>query len=364
MPTKFRDYTKAEWLAKVEKDLKEKPLDSLNWEVNGKTFSPFWHAEDLPLLPPPVLKPAKNTGVGLRVNAHQPVVANSIALAALSQGANEICFFYDWNILHESSVDFDNFEKTLLAGIHLDMVKVHFHAYSSAGDSITTHGSKIYHADAMQDDPLSTIPGALERALVQMAHFIDSDIYAKPFEVNFWVDTTNDYFHTIATFRAIRLCWQRVAEILPGFSPACTIYAHVSKRHGEDLHTAKIKSTAQATAALLGGADALFLDPFDDAATEVYHEESSQYNAEDNFGRRIALNIQHVLQLESYLDRVQDPAAGSYYIEVLTEAYAHHLWAVLQRLLVNLSPRTRLYKLLQADDPRLFTTSSNQESLK
>ena len=42
----FNKVTKAEWLEKVTKDLKGKPLESLNWEVEGLTMTPFYHSDD------------------------------------------------------------------------------------------------------------------------------------------------------------------------------------------------------------------------------------------------------------------------------------------------------------------------------
>ena len=49
-----------------------------------------------------------------------------------------------------------------------------------------------------------------------------------------------------------------------------------------------------------------------------------------SFTRRVARNLQHLLKMESYLDRVVDPAAGSYYIEELTIRMVEHCWKQLQ----------------------------------
>jgi methylmalonyl-CoA mutase len=46
----------------------------------------------------------------------------------------------------------------------------------------------------------------------------------------------------------------------------------------------------------------------------------------DEFSSRIARNIQIVLKEESYLDKVVDPSAGSYYIESLTDEIAQMAW--------------------------------------
>ena len=60
--------------------------------------------------------------------------------------------------------------------------------------------------------------------------------------------------------------------------------------------------------AIFGGADGIlvnsFKQPFDNC---------------DEFSRRIARNQQLILKHESYLNKVLDPAAGSYYIENITK---------------------------------------------
>jgi methylmalonyl-CoA mutase len=45
------------------------------------------------------------------------------------------------------------------------------------------------------------------------------------------------------------------------------------------------------------------------------------------FSRRIARNVQHLLKMESAMDEVADPAAGSYYVETLTGQLAEKAWA-------------------------------------
>ena len=67
--------------------------------------------------------------------------------------------------------------------------------------------------------------------------------------------------------------------------------------------------------ATLGGVDSLTVQPFD-----VTYQES------DNFSERIARNQQLLLKEESHFDKVIDPAAGSYYIEHLTNALAEQAW--------------------------------------
>ena len=52
----------------------------------------------------------------------------------------------------------------------------------------------------------------------------------------------------------------------------------------------------------------------------------TSYKEADDFGYRIARNQQLLLKEESYLDKIADPAAGSYYIENLTDQIARGAW--------------------------------------
>jgi methylmalonyl-CoA mutase len=68
-------------------------------------------------------------------------------------------------------------------------------------------------------------------------------------------------------------------------------------------------------AAVLGGCNSLLVNPFD-----------SIFRQPADFSERIARNTQVILKEESYFDKVNDPAAGSYYIESLTDSLVEHAW--------------------------------------
>jgi methylmalonyl-CoA mutase len=71
-----------------------------------------------------------------------------------------------------------------------------------------------------------------------------------------------------------------------------------------DVHTNPIRQTYQALSAVLGGANVLWVRPL---------EEENASTQE----RRVARNVSAILKEEAYLDKVQDPAAGSYFLENL-----------------------------------------------
>jgi methylmalonyl-CoA mutase len=82
-----------------------------------------------------------------------------------------------------------------------------------------------------------------------------------------------------------------------------------------DPYVNMLRTTTEAMSAIIAGIDSLSVGPFN----EVYEKP-------DDFSERIARNQQLLLKEESYLDRVADPSAGSYYIESLTDSIAAEAW--------------------------------------
>lgn len=132
-------------------------------------------------------------------------------------------------------------------------------------------------------------------------------------------------FMEIAKLRALRSLWAQVAEAF-GCGPEaqrCQIYAHSAMRNKTlyDPHVNMLRSTAEAFAGIIGSCDCLEIAPFD-----------AVLGKSDSFGRRIAINIQHLLNEESQLGRMVDPAGGSWYVEALTDALARRAWAFFQEI--------------------------------
>ena len=82
-----------------------------------------------------------------------------------------------------------------------------------------------------------------------------------------------------------------------------------------DPYVNMLRGTTEAVASVLGGADIVSVLPFD----YPFGESSS-------FANRIARNVQLILREESYLDRVGDPASGSYFIEKMTDSLCERSW--------------------------------------
>lgn len=151
---------------------------------------------------------------------------------------------------------------------------------------------------------------ALEKALPKIAIALAADA---------------DQFLTIAKLRAARHLIWRVAQE-SGASEAAgqvhitavSAWRMMSKR---DPWTNILRTTIATAGAALGGADAILALPFTYAI-----------GTPDRFARRVARNIQIVLQEECNLGRINDPTGGSWYVEKLTNDLTKVAWSLFQEI--------------------------------
>ena len=121
----------------------------------------------------------------------------------------------------------------------------------------------------------------------------------------------SNYFFEIAKLRAFRFLWKLILEQYHKESEAY-IYATNSLRNKSklDQYNNVIRTTIEANAMILGGADVINIESYD-AIIET-----------SDFGLELAAKQQLLLQKESNLNQFTDPVAGSYYIESLTNQLA------------------------------------------
>jgi methylmalonyl-CoA mutase len=135
-----------------------------------------------------------------------------------------------------------------------------------------------------------------------------------------------NYFMELAKLRALRRLWATLlhAYQLPATAAASLkVFASTAtwSQTTLDPHTNLLRVTTETMAAVLGGADAVSVTPFD-----------GLYQTPNEFSTRIARNLPIILREETGLNRVVDPAAGSYYLETLTDELAQSAWALFQRI--------------------------------
>ncbi|MCB9921651.1 MAG: methylmalonyl-CoA mutase small subunit [Planctomycetaceae bacterium] len=180
-----------------------------------------------------------------------------------------------------------------------------------------------YHdagATAAQDIAFGVATG-VEYLRAMAAAGLDIDTAAG--QILFRMGVGTHHFLAIAKLRAGRQLWSRVIEVSGGQreSGAMRIHARTSNRvlTQRDPYVNLLRNTVAAFASGLGGADVITSVPFD-AMTGLPSE----------FSRRVARNTVLVLREESHLNRVVDPAGGSWFLDQLTEQLADKAWKTFQ----------------------------------
>lgn len=371
----FKEFTpssKEEWLKKVEKDLKGKPLEGLNWELTKEvTLSPFAHADEFPDSLSPITATQENNSweIGVLIPVVDVSEANQLALQALEGGVTAVAFSLSRSLDQQEMA-------TLLKEIQLEWISIHFIfqiptwkrfsnnfldyikdigcdaskvkcSFSFRGDATDTAGErKALHAlhQALPNAKLFTVNGqryykGKEHTIKELAQILkagntileqlnqeDLGILDYHNTIQFALTVGDSYFINIAKLRAFKLLWQQVLQAWDSsLTDLPTIEIHLGlKSQTAEANYNKIKATTQAMSAVVGGVQRLYIYPSDI---------SPQDNGSD-FARRIAWTIQHLMQLESYMDRVKDPAAGSYYIESLTNRLAEDAWEEFRKMMV------------------------------
>ena len=142
-------------------------------------------------------------------------------------------------------------------------------------------------------------------------------------QMAFTVAADADQFMTIAKLRAVRRLWARVAEASGSAVRNAPITARTAPRmmSRRDPWVNILRTTIACFAAGVAGAEAVTVLPFDHAL-----------GLPQSLARRVARNTQVVLQEESGLGRVIDPAGGAWLFEKLTDDLANAAWAVFQKV--------------------------------
>ncbi len=126
------------------------------------------------------------------------------------------------------------------------------------------------------------------------------------------ISVGTNYFFEIAKLKAIRLLFNTIAKEYNS-NWSCHLLVTPTKRNKTlyDYNVNMLRTTTECMSAIIGGANTIANLPYD----ALYHKDNE-------FGDRIARNQLLILKNESYFDKVNNPADGSYYIESLTQQLA------------------------------------------
>jgi len=404
-----------EWRAKIDADLKGVPFEKkLVWRTNeGFNVQPMYRAEDTAGLKTtdslpgqyPFVRGTRNDNNWLtrqEIIAETPTKANEIALDIITKGINSIGF-------KVKTPDAETIA-TLLKGIDIANIEINFSCcpgkatefakclveYLKANNLTDAfHGSigfnplkrALKHGAGIPDEAVRQAKSLIEivaevpelrviaidsemfnaagayifqelgYALAWGAQWLtaltdsglDIDTVAKRIKFNMGI--SSNYFMEIAKFRAARMLWaQIVKQYNPTCDCACKMMVHAAtSRFNQtiyDAHVNLLRSQTESMSAALAGVDSITTVPFD-----------MPYKTPDAFSERIARNQQFLLKEESHLDKVIDPAGGSYYVETLTVSLANEAW----KLFLDIDDKGGFFNLVNSGDIQKAVNESSKK---
>lgn len=412
----FPPVSTEEWRAKVEVDLKGADFNKkLVWRTNeGFNVQPMYRAEDIKDLKTtdslpgeyPYVRGTKTNNdwyIRQEIEVCCPKAANEKATEILGKGVTSLGFKLKEDIDAEGL-------KTLLAGIDLAKVEVNFdccpnkalqlakdlvEVVKAAGAADTFSGSigfdpfrrLLKHGKDFPKD-IKALAAEIVKAVAEVKNLrvlavntdklcnagayiyqelgyalswgnewlsqltdagIDATEAAKRIKFNMGIST--NYFMEIAKFRAARMLWaQIVKQYEPKCDCACKMNVHATTSEFNqtifDAYVNLLRSQTESMSAALAGVDSITVTPFD-----------KQYKNPDDFSERLARNQQLLLKEESHLDKIVDPAGGSYYVETLTMSIANEAW----KLFLATEEQGGFYAALKAGEVQKAVNESSDK---
>ncbi|SCY96833.1 methylmalonyl-CoA mutase subunit beta [Flavobacterium caeni] len=360
----FEPVSSKQWKQQIQFELKGADYnDTLVWESpEGIKVKPFYHSDEVSEKLA-VATHATKFKIGQDIFVHDLDKSIWRAKDSIARGAESIRF-----TIADEKTDVEK----LLNSLALDVVSVHFHlAFLSIDfvkkiDRIATekNATVFCHLDPIghltedgnwfktaEKDNFETLKQiakqtqsvsflSINARLYQNggANIVQQIAYALSHANEYLnrVDTANrpvvfdvavgtNYFFEIAKLRALRILFKIIASEY-NHNQDCHIIATPTRRNKTiyDYNVNMLRTTTECMSAVLGGADTVCNLPYD----ALYHKSNE-------FGERISRNQLLVLKSESYFDKVDNPADGSYYIETLTQQIAEKALELFKEIEAN-----------------------------
>ena len=379
--SEFPKITKEAWLNQVTKDLKGKDFnETLVWQsFEGFDINPYYAEEDLKNIPIKAIQEAQKNGTPTSWQ-HRSLIkystakeTNLLTINCLKNGIDAIIIDLGEMViseqdlirllnnikLSETPIYFKTPHREALltnikkfihyqpkGGFATDILSKSFSSESTIIDKDAWESTKniiaqtneypafraiaveshVFHnagANAVQE-----LAFTLASAVNYLDKLTDLGLSIEQIipKIEFSISIGTNYFIEIAKLRALRYLWSKIVEsyhssLLSRTPPAdnCSIHCQTSSFYDATLspYTNMLRATTEAMSATMGGCDSL---------TVLAYDSILETNENTEFGERIAKNVSILMKEEAHLDKTNDPAAGSYYIENLTYKLAISAW--------------------------------------
>ena len=180
-------------------------------------------------------------------------------------------------------------------------------------NTISISGYHMREAGATAAQELAfTMADAIAYVDAAVARGLDVDAFAG--RLSFFFAAWSELFEEVAKFRAARRIWARLMRDRFGArdprSMMCRFHVQTagSSLTAQSIDNNVVRTTVQALAAIMGGAQSLHTNSRDEALALPTEEAA-----------RLALRTQQILAHEAGVTETPDPLAGSYYVETLTD---------------------------------------------
>ncbi|PDW04042.1 methylmalonyl-CoA mutase family protein [Candidatus Viridilinea mediisalina] len=232
---------------------------------------------------------------GLLMDPLAVLAAHGALQGPLAQNYDELAALTAWALEHAP---------------HLQTIEVATHPYHNAGASV------------VQDLAFALATGvAYLRAMQERG--LEVNRVAPRMQFAFSVGAP--FFIEMARLRAARMLWARIVAAFGGDEQAQRMHIHARTsawtKTRNDAYNNMLRATSEAFAAVMGGCTSLHVSPFDEPL-----------GLPDEFSRRVARNVQIILQEECHFVRLIDPAGGAWAVEKLTDEIARLAWTLFQEV--------------------------------
>ena len=192
--------------------------------------------------------------------------------------------------------------------------------YMPKFNSISISGYHMQEAGATADIELAyTLADGMDYIRTGVNAGLSVDAFAP--RLSFFWGISMNFFTEIAKMRAGRLLWAKIVKSFGAENPKSMSLRTHSQTSGwsltaQDPFNNVGRTCIEAMAAAQGHTQSLHTNALDEAIA-----------LPTDFSARIARNTQIYIQQETYITKVIDPWAGSYYVEALTNELVQKAWA-------------------------------------
>ncbi|KAA5536281.1 hypothetical protein F0919_01030 [Taibaiella lutea] len=351
----FNPASASEWKVRLEKDLKGITFEELSVkDRNGITIHPFYTSEDVNV-EYSVVTSNPDWSICEQIVTEDASVANKQALEALNNGASGISFIIKNDVeiaallqnielpyiycnfkINNSETFLTKFQDYLqsknwklncfisndFVGNYLETNEWNKEPETNAFLS-TFETTKQLSIDAslFQNAGCNSVT-ELAYALAQINEYLnilnENNKVSLLQKVHISIATDTNFYEQIAKLRALKNVLHLLLEQYGLKNIPVHLHVETSNvyRSPFDSYSNLLRDTLAGMAGVLGSCDSLYIHPFDETL-----------RTSTDFSKRMSRNQQLIFKEESYLDKVADIAAGSYYLETLTAQLSEKAWS-------------------------------------